>query len=265
MNGLPANIVAELFVTCNPIDQDVQKHRIWITRNGEVITPDHESESEDIIIALGGKLSNPCSYWLAIPPFLVRGPQGDFQLAVPDMQSWNIQGHPFWTSKAIHVALTGIVGSTTYTLLNPVLALAHAKIFQRHVKKEKIESLANELDYLQTPWRRLGGFRRDRITTPEELDALFLAGVPANRIATATALDIKADHAKYALGILNGFGLPPDLLINLAYALPSMRIMNFVDRLTQESADGLPWRLSQLVDVADTIMDEDIETFLLST
>lgn len=263
MTSLPSNISVELSVDCQPIGEPMQKHRVWITRRGEVFTPDHHNTSEDVMTALGGTLSNTCSYWKAIPLLLGSNNSSSPQLITPDIENLKITSSPFWTTKVCWTMLSGLMGSAVYIQINPEIALGHLKIFKKYTHEMNTESLVNDLHYLQSPSSRTGGFRRNRVTTPEELDDLIKSGLPINRVSSAATLDITAEQSKQSVDILKSFRLPSDLLINIAYSLPGERIPNFMRRLTQESADGLPNLLTELGKTAERITDDQIEDFLL--
>lgn len=262
MTSLPSNISVELSVDCQPIGEPTQKHRIWIARRGEVFTPDHHNTSEEVAIALGGTLANTCSYWKAIPVLLGANSSSP-KLITPNIENWRIVNNPFWTSKVCWTMLSGLTGFAVYTQLEPEIALSHLKVFKKYANKMNTESLINDLQYLQSPSSRTGGFRRNRITTPEELEDLINSGLPMNRVSSAATLDITAEQAKESVEVLKSFRLPLDLLINIAYSLPGDRIPNFMGRLTQETAEALPSRLSELGKNAEIITDDQIEDFLL--
>ena len=262
MTNLKSNIAVELTVDCETIEEPSQRHRIWITRSGEVLTPDHHSNSEAVMIALGGKLTNACAYWKAIPLCLDSKAES-VSFKVPNMKNWIITNNPFWSSKVCWVALSGIIGTAIYNQLDPEMALYHAKVFQKYDYTGNNKSLVNELDYLQFPAHRAGGFRRNRVTTAKELEELIESGLPINRVATAAALDLRADQITRAIQVLKGFRLPLDLVVNIGYSLPGERIESFVEQLDADKANSLSNRLSKLSDKASELTDDQIEDFLL--
>lgn len=262
MSNLKSNIAVELTVDCGTIEEPSQRHRVWVTRSGQVLTPDHHSDSEAVLVALGGRLTNACAYWKAIP-LCLDSKSEQVSLKVPDMKNWIISDNPFWSTKACWVAVSAIAGTAAYTQINPEIALYHAKVFQRYDYTGNNQSLVNELDYLQFPAHRAGGFRRNRITTVEELEALIDSGLPINRVATAAALDLKAEQIARAIEVLKEFRLPLDLIVNIGYSLPGERIKLFAERLDADKANALSSRLSRLADKASELNDDQIEDFLL--
>jgi len=262
MTSLQSNIAVEIFVDCEPINELSQRHRIWITRTGEVLIPDHNSSPENVWVALGGALPHTCAYWKTIPSCLES--KGDkISLKVPNMENWVITEKPFWTSKVCWVIISGILGTAVYNQLEPAIALSHAKVFQKYNYIGNNQSLVNELDYLQFPAHRNGGFRRNRVTTPEELENLIKSGLPINRVATAAALDLNVEQISKAIEVFKEFRLPLDLIINIGYSISGERIEAFVMNLNLEKANSLANRLSNLSDKASEITDDEIEDFLL--
>lgn len=259
----PAHVVAELVVGCADLDGTQVAHRVWITRTGAVLTPDHASSEEDVLTALGGHLTHPCAYWLAVPR-LTQDTAGT-PLTPPARDTWTFTDtDPLWTQKATWAALTGLLGTPTFTMLDPTLALTHIRAFLAQRAAVLPEDTASHLGYLQAPWTRAGGYRRTRPTTAAELAALLAAGIPVTRVASAAALGATPIEAVRALTALTRLGLPADTLINLLYALPPDRAADLAERLSQDTAAVLAANLTRLKDTAADLDDAGIEAFLLT-
>lgn len=261
-NAIPSNIAVEITLNCETIEEKNQVHRIWITRrDAEVITPDHASEGELIVKALGGKMLNPCSYWRDVPR-LFHGGKVDNAWAPQDISSWEITNTAFWDKSVVWIFLSALLGKAATSQLNAGQALEHAKIYQKYRNKESF-ALLEELEYLQTPWKRSGGYRKTTNTTNEELELMMKTGLPINRVASAIALGLTHDEIASAGALLRKNNLPVDYILNLAYLIPAERLVKLLAEMSSEQIKNLPVALAEFQKDSSTVLDSDIEKYFL--
>lgn len=262
-NSIPATVSAELSVQCGGLDRAYSPHRIWIHRDGNVTTPDHsvslDTDAEQVAYILQNHPEHTCGYWRFIPQMVKESKT----IHLPNVETWHFVECDLWTVKATWTAVSGLLGLGVHTGIDPISVLEYVKVYQSHGKIPS-EPLTH-LEYLLTPWIREGGHRRSRATTPEELNSLLVAGIPVDRAASAAALDIDGVTAKEVVKHLNQFGLPPDTILQLSYALPPRQIPSLLDHLDLEKGKHITARLSALsvaLKENPTSVD-DVTSFLL--
>lgn len=260
-NARPSHIAVEIALACETIEEKNQRHRVWITRAGEVLTPDHESESELVVNALGGKMLNPCSYWKDIPR-LVNGAKSESSLENQDISTWELTSEAFWNKPVVWVFLSGLVGRITHLQIDPELALVHAKIYQKY-RNQEVFDISGELEYLQTPWKRNGGYRKHTATPDTELELMMQTGLPVNRVASAIALGLTHESTTRAMSILKHNHLPTDYVLNLAYLLPPERLVKLLTEMTDLQIKNLPVSIANFQNNSSEILDQDIEKYFL--
>ena len=261
MKSLGSEIAIEITLDCQLFDDKKDKHRIWITRSGEVIAPDHKSLEEEIVTALGGKVTNPCVYWQAVP-ISMKHPQKENKLKLPDISSWEVSNNPFWNKSLGWIFLTAIIGEPTLAQLDPELALEHAKNYQKY-KNEESFAIFSELEYLLSPLKRAGGYRRNSIVRGDELEAMIKTGLSVNRAASALCLGLTPEQVGIVVKVFEKNNLPTDLVINFAYLLSGERIEKLVPKMSEERVKSLPYLLAEFSNDSKNILDADIEKYLL--
>lgn len=263
-DGYPADVAAELLLPCAHAGGDEETHRVWVLRDGGISTPDHFSEQEEVIAGLGGLNTHPCAYWQAVPLLLKGGSthQGAVsRIPTPDQSRWQFASDTAWTPKAQWSAVTGVLGIVTFSLLHPPTVLAHAQAYRESGGLP--DDPVAHIGQLESPWTRQVGYRRTRATTPEEVRGMLSAGVHFSRVAALAALDVTAAQAAEGLESLARLGLPADVLVNLATALPAERAISLLGRLTSAQGESVLVNLPKLRDAAHRIRETDIEGFLL--
>lgn len=261
MKSLGSEIAIEVTLDCQLFDEKKDRHRIWITRSGDVMAPDHVSLEEEIVKALGGKVTNPCVYWQAVP-ITIKRPVKENKLKLPDIGSWEVSNNPFWNKSLGWIFLTAIIGEPTLAQLDPELALEHAKIYQKY-KNEESFNIFSELEYLQSPWKRAGGYRRNTIVAASELEAMIKTGLSINRVASALSLGLTPEQAAVIVKVFEKNNLPTDLVINCAYLLSGERIKKLIPKMSDERVKSLPYLLTEFSNNSKNILDADIESYLL--
>lgn len=263
-NSIPATVSAELTARCGGLDRAYDTHRIWIHRNGTVTTPDHsvslDTDAEQVAYILQNHPEHTCGYWRLIPQIVKESKI----VHLPDTRTWVFTYCDLWTVKATWTAVSGLLGSGVHTEIDPVSVLEYVKVYQSHGKMPS-EPITH-LTYLLAPWHREGGHRRSRITDSVELEQLLEAGIPVDRAASAAALDIDGATAKEVVKQLNHFGLPPDIILQLSYALPPHEIPELLSHFTSETGRHITNRLSALTVALKENPNEvhDVKAFLLS-
>lgn len=265
--SLPANVIAEITAPCRILEGAVEAHRLWIHRDGNVETPDHNREDnghiEEVVEALGGATFSTCSYWKTAHGFTSgSGVESD---KIPDRSTWRFTHTSLWTARGMWTANSAILGVPCVVPNDPVAVLAYTQTYLR-VGGELPDDPVTHIGYLTAPWSRAGGWRRQTHVSPNHLEALLAAGIPVSRAASAAALDLPGEAAQAAVGAIRKLGLPVDFLINILHALPATRALAVLHATPTNRANNLVSNLSRLGALASVgkMSDSQVEEFLLS-
>lgn len=265
--SLPASVIAEITAPCRILEGEIQMHRIWIHRDGNVETPDHEGKNhgniEEVVEALGGDTFSTCGYWKAAHGF--TSGSGVESEGIPDRSAWRFTYSSFWTARGMWTANSAILGVPCVVPNDPVAVLAYTQVYLRN-GGELPDDPVTHIGYLASPWSRAGGWRRSSQVSPSHLEALLAAGIPASRAASTAALDLPAEAAQAAVSGIRRLALPLDFLVNLLHALPATRALAVLHATPANHANTLVLNLSRLGDLAieGKMSDSEIEEFLLS-
>lgn len=262
-----ANTSAVFQVPCHTLEGSTEIHRILVQRDGTILTPDHISESENIIQALGGFTNNPCSYWK-----IAAGNEisilGD-NIVPADIENWQFgQIITSWTAKAVWSSLSVLLGKPTYTVLNPEEVLKYIKIYSKHkILVNPIGRLslhANALENFLNPSTRHGGYRRNTPVTPEEVDLLIQSGLPTNLLPSAACLGYSLGTAKIMLKESNRLDIQPDTAIHLSEIFTPEETCLMLQAMTKVQAKLLPERLVLLASRNHNLTLEDLKKVFLT-
>lgn len=257
---LPASVVAQVSLDCHSdYAETPSRHRIWIHRDGSVTTPDHKVAAEDAFTALGGILEHPCAYWSRASKSANEAPYGG---VAPAVRTWNVDRiSSSWTTKSMWTFHQALMGRSWADRMDPARSLSLVQTYLAH--GELPTDLARQLMTLHDPAARGSGFRRQRPTSAEELNALLSAGVPNHLAADLAACDFDHDTASRALSQTRRLGLKDDMIIHLATLFTPGEATGLLDQMSTNDARYLPQRLTIALQ-HDTMTRRQVQDYLLT-
>lgn len=259
--------VAQFTVPCRALDGLPEFHRIIVQRDGSVLCPDHYSESESVVEALGGVINNTCSYWRFASNNKLEILGDD---VIPNrIQDWVFDGMiTSWTAKAVWVAISAMLGKPTYTLLDPEKVLALLQVYYKHnvlySKVGKFNVNATVIENLLNPPTRWGGFRRSRPVEPSEVDGMLSAGVPVETIPYAVALDFNIQEATVLVSECERLKIPVNYAIYLADLFQPNNVIGLLGKMSEDNAVHIPKKLALLADKGIILSHQDLEKIFLT-
>lgn len=256
-----AALSAQFSVTCQSATGNDERHRIWIRRNGSVITPDHAHPTDEVLTALGGTRTDPCSYWLAVHGRDTH--EGSASRPPPGIANWTFD-HLItsWTTKAVWTADDAIAGARLYATFAPDAALQLTQTFAAH--ENYPGNVAPFLELLLAPTLRAGGFRRTRSVTPGELDALLHTGLGAEDAVAAAILGISPDLALRGRQETVRLGQPAAILIRLTEVFPPDDAVTLLEQISPTAGAWLAGRLPNVTDPITNMTLDDARAYLFS-
>lgn len=255
---------AEFTVQCSTLYGEPETHRVFIQRDGSVYTPDHVSEPEDIMEALGGFVDNPCTHWKIAS-------KGD-PLLGHEVQPIDVANCEFqritttWTSKATWSALTAMLGKNTYKPFDPVKILNYLKTYAKHgitVDEQRRIITPTVLETLLSPPTRNAGFRRSDEVTAEELDSVLNTGVTVSLIPQIFSLGFSTATVEEALTQSLRLNIRIETIVNLAELFTPEHTVHILQRMNKQQAQHITEKLVLLSVKGYILTVDDLEKIFL--
>jgi hypothetical protein len=258
-DDLPTYVVAQVSVDCGSYDEPVERHRIWIRRDGQVETIDHLPTNDAVFSALGGVPTHTCAYWMhAAAGTSTR----ERYQTPPNLESWSFDvPGALWPARAVWTAMAAIVGENAFNTVNPVLALSLAKVYV-HRDAYPRDTREQTLRTLITPATREAGFRRAHSADPEEVDAMFALGVPADLVAPLIALGFAPEQAASAYRDSLRIDVPAALILTLASLFNAGGTLEILGSLNSGTATWLPARLMTVMEPQHSLTRAQVAEYL---
>lgn len=229
---MPERSTIELVGRCrNDTGQQV-RHRVWLTPDGRVLTPDHDHggyEDERVLAALGGEPSHLCTRWAASDQMhdsMIRPLKPVLLFPPPDLDSWKYTSTVgAWTSASQSAANMAVLGFRDNHPVPPELTLGYTQLFLAHgAPMPKPIQWAEHLYMLAFPSTRGLGWKRCEPTPLDEVRDLLESNIDPSLIAPLAALALPPSTAAQAAEVFNKYGLPHSLLIPMANAAEPAQI-----------------------------------------
>lgn len=239
--------VNELVSDCVDVAGNVVQHRVWITANGSVITPDHVAgyDHESVVSALGGTLGTVCAHWIASQPKILdnKGLGGRDEIP-PNFLSWTYTRVQQWTQSSMWTANTATVGKPEYRNVPPVEALRNAQTLVQ-ANPAIYPFLAEKLFLLANPWDRDSGWRQTQPVTAQRVQEYLDVGVDPELVAEVAALAVSPKVVREVLAHFSVYSIPQQTLVLAATVLPLEMVPQLANISKKDAAD-LPLMLHTL-------------------
>jgi len=227
-------------------------HRIWITRFGDVLTPDHQAryDHEKVLVGLGGNLTNFC----ALLTNANKMARGSLTVATKppsfpqeNIQTWEYTHETVWTQQSQMTANTALFGVPIYHPLSPVFALKFTQLFQRfNIILPAAKDWEDKLHILANPTNRTAGWSKTRPVTIFETTQLLETGIDPLLVPDIAAFNIPPTVVRQAAQTFTRYGIPHGLLLTMATLIPAEKISQMLTKITNLNAHTFPLDVMRL-------------------